>query len=278
MTRPAGSTAADRLPGPAPRRVADTIDAGVASGRGILIGYLPAGFPTLAEGIDAAVAMAENGVDVIELGIPYSDPVMDGPVIQRATHQALGAGFRVRDTFTAVQAITERAGIPVLVMTYWNPVLQFGPGRFLAELRASGGSGLITPDLIPDEAGAWLEASDEAGAERVFLAAPTSTDERLARLAELSRGFVYAVSTMGITGARHDVDRAARQLVTRLRAARAPRVCVGIGISTGDQVGEVLGYADGAIVGSALIAALDDGGVQGLARTAAALAAGKRGR
>jgi tryptophan synthase alpha chain len=257
--------------------VAATIDAGRTSGQGTLVGYLPAGFPSLEEGIDAAVALAENGVDVIELGIPYSDPVMDGPVIQRATQRALSGGFRVRDTFTAVRRITEQTHIPVLVMTYWNPVLQFGARRFTDLLLDSGGSGLITPDLIPDEAQEWLQVSDATGAERVFLAAPTSTDERLARVAGVSRGFVYAVSTMGITGARDDVDQAARTLVGRLRVAGAQHVCVGIGISTGSQVSEVLGYADGAIVGSALIAALERGGPAGLARKAAELSAGKPG-
>ncbi|HEU0256811.1 MAG TPA: tryptophan synthase subunit alpha, partial [Microbacteriaceae bacterium] len=212
-----------------------------------------------------------------ELGIPYSDPVMDGPVIQHATHRALEAGFRVRDTFTAIRRITQQVPIPVIVMTYWNPVLRFGPQRFTEELLESGGTGLITPDLIPDEAGEWLSVSGAAGAERVFLAAPTSTDERLRRIADLSRGFVYAVSTMGITGERRDVDQAARTLVGRLRGFDTPRVCVGIGISTGDQVREVLGYADGAIVGSALIAALDGSGVAGAAAKAAELSAGKSG-
>ncbi|MFK3670441.1 tryptophan synthase subunit alpha [Leifsonia aquatica] len=255
-------------------RVADTIAQRNREAGGALIGYLPAGFPDVQTSIDAAVALAENGVDVIELGLPYSDPVMDGTVIQAATQQALAGGFRLRDGFTAVREITKRADIPVLVMTYWNPVLQYGVDRFADDLAAAGGAGLITPDLIPDEGAEWLAASERAGLDRVFLAAPTSTDERLRQTVEASRGFVYAVSTMGITGARSDVDAAARTLIGRLREAGATSACVGVGISTGAQVREVLEYADGAIVGSALVKALADGGVEAVARTAAELAGG----
>ncbi|MFF2051987.1 tryptophan synthase subunit alpha [Leifsonia sp. NPDC058194] len=255
-------------------RVADTIAQRNREAGGALIGYLPAGFPDLETSIDAAVALAENGVDIIELGLPYSDPVMDGTVIQAATQQALANGFRLRDGITAVREITKRADVPVLVMTYWNPVLQYGVDRFADDLAAAGGAGLITPDLIPDEGEAWLAASERAGLDRVFLAAPTSTDERLRQTVEASRGFVYAVSTMGITGARSDVDAAARTLIGRLREAGATSACVGVGISTGAQVREVLEYADGAIVGSALVKALADGGVGAVARTAAELAGG----
>jgi tryptophan synthase alpha chain len=247
-----------------------------AAGSGALVGYLPVGFPEFQTSVDAAVALAENGVDVIELGLPYSDPVMDGTVIQKATQAALAGGFKLAHGFDAVAAITARTDVPVLVMTYWNPVLQYGVDRFSEDLVAAGGAGLITPDLVADEAGLWLAASERTGLDRVFLAAPSSTDARLAQAVELSRGFVYAVSTMGITGARSDVDTAARTLVARLRAAGATSTCVGLGISTADQVREVLGYADGAIVGSALVTALADGGVEAVARTAAALAAGTR--
>jgi tryptophan synthase alpha chain len=246
------------------------------AGSGALIGYLPVGFPDLSTSIDAAVALGENGVDVIELGLPYSDPVMDGTVIQKATQAALAGGFRLRHGFDAVAAITARVSTPVLVMTYWNPVLQYGVDRFADDLLAAGGAGLITPDLVSDDAQSWLEASDRDGLDRVFLAAPSSTDERLKQAVERSRGFVYAVSTMGITGARTDVDAAARGLVARLRTAGATSACVGLGISTPAQVREVLDYADGAIVGSALVTALAEGGIAALARTANDLAAGTR--
>ena len=247
-----------------------------AAGSGALVGYLPVGFPDLQASIDAAVAIVESGVDILELGLPYSDPVMDGTVIQKATQEALANGFKLRHGFEAVAAITAQVKAPVLVMTYWNPVVQYGVERFSDDLLAAGGAGLITPDLIPDEAGDWLAASDRTGLDRVFLAAPSSTDARLRQAVESSRGFVYAVSTMGITGARSDVDAAARGLVARLRTAGATSACVGVGISTGAQVREVLDYADGAIVGSALVKSLADGGVDAVARTAADLAAGTK--
>jgi tryptophan synthase alpha chain len=256
-------------------RLTDVIASRNAEGSGALVGYLPVGYPDLATSIEAAVALAENGVDAIELGLPYSDPVMDGPVIQKATQAALAGGFRLRHGFEAVAAITARVSTPVLLMTYWNPVVQFGVDRFADELLAAGGAGLITPDLIPDEAADWLAASDRTGLDRVFLAAPSSTEERLRQAVEKSRGFVYAVSTMGITGARSDVDAAARGLVARLRAVGASSTCVGLGISTPEQVREVLSYADGAIVGSLLVTALADGGVSGVAKAAARLATGK---
>ena len=256
--------------------VSAAIDARTAAGTGALIGYLPVGFPNLDTSIEAAVALAENGVDVIELGLPYSDPVMDGPVIQVATQAALAGGFRLAHAFEALKQITSRTDVPVVLMTYWNPVLQYGIDRFVDDLVAAGGAGLITPDLIPDDAAQWLAASERTGIDRIFLAAPSSTDERLAMIAERSHGFVYAASTMGITGARTTVDGAARALVARLRAAGAERVCVGLGISTADQVKEVLSYADGAIVGSALVTALAEHGISGLGRTASELALGTR--
>jgi tryptophan synthase alpha chain len=257
-------------------RVAATIARRNAESKGALVGYLPAGFPSLDASIDAAVALAENGVDIIELGLPYSDPVMDGPVIQQATQTALAGGFRLRDGFTAVREITARVDVPVLLMTYWNPVLQYGVDRFADDLVAAGGAGLITPDLIPDEGAVWIDASERSGLDRVFLAAPSSTDARLRQAVAASRGFVYAVSTMGITGARTDVDTAARTLVKRLRDAGATSTCVGLGISSAAQVSEVLDYADGAIVGSALVKALAEGGVEHVGEVAAQLAAGTR--
>ncbi len=256
--------------------VTAAIDARNAQGSGALVCYLPVGFPDLATSIGAVIAMAENGADIIELGLPYSDPIIDGPVVQKATEAALAAGFKLSHVFEALTAITARTDVPVVLMTYWNPVLQYGVERFVDDLLAAGGSGLITPDLIPDNASEWIAASDRTGLDRIFLAAPSSTPSRLSMIAESTRGFVYAASTMGVTGARTSVDNAARGLVTRLREAGADRVCVGLGISTADQVREVLDYADGAIVGSALVTALTSGGVPELARTVSALAAGTR--
>ncbi|MGV8875909.1 MAG: tryptophan synthase subunit alpha [Rhodoglobus sp.] len=254
--------------------VENTIAQANRSRSGALIGYLPVGFPTISDSIEAAVAMAENGVDVIELGLPYSDPVMDGPAIQKATQVALANGFRLQDGFAAVAEITARVATPVLLMSYWNPIMQFGVERFADELVAAGGAGVITPDLVSDEAAEWIAASTRTQLDRVFLAAPSSSDARLARAVQASSGFVYAVSTMGITGARSDVDSAAKTLIARLRAAGSTSACVGLGISTPQQVREVLRYADGAIVGSVLVSALATGGVSAVAETAAALSTG----
>ncbi|KHK98367.1 tryptophan synthase alpha chain [Microbacterium mangrovi] len=255
-------------------RIADMLDAVEAEGRGAFVGYLPLGYPDLRTSIEAAVTLAENGADILELGPPYSDPVMDGAIIQEATHTALANGFRLRDLFPAVKEITERTGVPVLVMTYWNPVVQYGVDRYADDLAAAGGAGLITPDITPDAAAEWIAASERTGLDRVFLAAPTSTDERLDLIVRASTGFVYTVSTMGITGERAQLDAAARTLVARLRDHGCEHACVGIGISNADQVAGVLDYADGAIVGTALVRALRDGGLDGLAATARGLAAG----
>ena len=255
-------------------RVGAALQKAQDAGRGAFVGYLPVGFPDLETSIQAAITLAENGADVIELGPPYSDPVMDGPLIQEATQTALAAGFRMADLFTAIGRITAVTDVPVVVMSYWNPVLQYGVDRFADDLLAAGGAGIITPDITPEAAGEWIEASVRTGLDRIFLAAPTSTDERLDLVVKSSTGFVYTVSTMGITGERADLDKAARTLVARLRTHGAERACVGIGISTADQIADVIGYADGAIVGTALVRALRDGGLEALAEVTRTLAAG----
>ncbi|NBW73092.1 MAG: tryptophan synthase subunit alpha [Microbacteriaceae bacterium] len=243
----------------------------------VLIGYFPAGYPTVAESIEVCVAMCENGVDILELGVPYSDPVMDGLVIQEATETALKNGFRLRMIPEIVAKIREQVETPILVMSYWNPVIQYGVSRFAEDLRNSGAQGLITPDLIPDEAKQWLEESDRLGLDRVFMATPSSSPTRLTQAAKLSRGFVYGVSTMGITGTREDLDANARAVVAGVRASGAETpVCVGIGISNPTQVSEVLSYADGAIVGSAIIKAYRDSGISGLVDFVRELKAGAK--
>ena len=253
--------------------VATAIDAARAEGRGALIGYLPIGYPDLQTSIEAAVTLAVL-VFAASTIPPYSDPVMDGPVIQEATNAALQAGFRMRDTFTAVREVSARTDVPVLVMTYWNPVVQYGVSRYADDLSAAGGAGLITPDITPDAASDWLAESTRTGLDRVFLAAPSSTDARLEMIVRETTGFVYTVSTMGITGERAQLDAAARALVARLREHGAERACVGIGVSNADHVRSVLEYADGAIVGTALVRALRDGGLDGLAAAARELVAG----
>lgn len=229
-----------------------------AQGRAALIGYLPAGYPDLPGSVEAVRELVRAGTDVVEVGVPYTDPLMDGPVIQRAAEAALAGGFRVAQLLECVRAVVDEGGVAV-VMSYWNPVLRYGVDRFADDLAAAGGSGMITPDLIPDEAGPWRRAADRAGLDPIFLVAPSSIDHRLATTAAACRGFVYAASTMGVTGARDSVGGGARRLVERTRAVTDLPVCVGLGVSTGEQAGEVADFADGVIVGSALVRALGEG-------------------
>lgn len=244
--------------------------------KGSLVGYFPLGFQTLDQSIEAAVAMCEAGVDVLELGIPYSDPVMDGIVIQEATEIALANGFRLSDTFAAISEISSRVQTPLLVMTYWNPVMQYGVERFAEDLKASGAAGAITPDLIPDEAAIWIDVTEKLDLDRVFLATPTSTSERIKNAAGNSRGFVYAVSTMGITGAREELDENAKKVVDTVRQVSPQSLsCVGIGVSSAEQVSTVNSYADGAIVGSAFVRAYQEGGIAKLRETVAEFSAAK---
>jgi tryptophan synthase alpha chain len=226
--------------------------------RAALIGYLPTGFPDVATSISAMTAMVESGCDIIEVGVAYSDPGMDGPTIAAATEVALRGGVRVRDALAAVEAISNAGGRAV-VMTYWNPVLRWGVDAFARDLASAGGLGLITPDLIPDEADEWIRVSDEHGLDRIFLVAPSSTPERLAATAAASRGFVYAASTMGVTGARDAVSDAAPELVRRVREVSDIPVGVGLGVRSREQAAEIGSYADGVIVGSALVTALTEG-------------------
>ena len=251
-----------------------------ADDRAALVGYLPAGFPDIATAIKAAVAMVEAGCDIIEVGLPYSDPLMDGPVIADAVYQSLKGGTRIADVFDTVSAIAE-AGTAALVMTYWNPVDQYGVDAFARDLKNAGGAGLITPDLTPEEAEPWLTASDRYGLDRVFLVAPSSPTERIAEITALCRGFVYAVSLMGITGTRDAVSVSAGGLVARVREHTGLPVAVGLGVSNRDQAAEVASFADGVIVGSAFVrrlteAATPEAGIAAVRALTADLAAGVR--
>jgi tryptophan synthase alpha chain len=230
-----------------------------AEGRAALVGYLPAGFPDVAGSIEALRTMVDAGCDVIEVGLPYSDPVMDGPTIQAAAQQALEAGTRTADVIRVVEAVAA-TGTPTVVMTYWNPVERYGVDRFARDLANAGGAGLITPDLVPDEASGWIAAADEHGLDKVFLLAPSSTDERLRMTTDACRGFVYAAAVMGVTGARTTSSALAGPLVSRARAATDLPLGVGIGVSDGDQAAEVAEFADGVIVGSAFVRRLLDAG------------------
>ena len=239
-------------------RLASVFEACRSENRSALIGYLPTGFPDVDTSIAAMVALVEAGCDIIEVGIAYSDPGMDGPVIAAATEVALRGGVKVRDTLRAVEAISAAGGRAV-VMTYWNPVLSKGVDAFSRDLASAGGLGLITPDLIPDEADEWLAASEAHDLDRIFVVAPSSTPERLSATVDASRGFVYAASTMGVTGARDAVSNAAPELVRRIKDLSDVPVGVGLGVRSREQAAQIGSYADGVIVGSALVSALTDG-------------------
>lgn len=262
--------------------VAAAFKTAAASGRAALVGYLPAGFPSVTGAIEAALAMAEGGADVIEIGLPYSDPLMDGPIIQEAVHRALAGGTKVADVLDTVCAVAS-AGVPTLVMTYWNPVEQHGVAAFARDLAAAGGSGMITPDLTPEEATPWLSAAASEHLDPVFLVAPSSTDQRIELITSVCRGFVYAASLMGITGTRQSVDAAAEGLVGRVRSHTGLPVAVGLGVRDGKQAAQVAGFADGVIVGSAFVerlleAASPEAGLTGVRALACELAAGVRER
>lgn len=267
-------------------RLSEVLAAAKAEGRAALVGYLPAGYPSVDGAAEAMVAMVRGGVDIVEVGLPYSDPLMDGPTIQAAVEVALSNHTTTDDVLTTVRTVAA-TGAPTLVMSYWNPIERYGARRFADGLAAAGGAGTITPDLTPDEAAAepsdWLGATDAAGLDRVFLVAPSSTDARIRWTTEHCRGFVYAASLMGVTGARATVGGAAESLVRRVRAHTDLPVCVGLGVSTGRQAAEVAGFADGVIVGSAFVRSLLDApspadGVAAVERLAAELADGVRAR
>lgn len=234
------------------RRLADVFAAAKSENRAALIGYLPAGFPDRDTCVDLISTMVDSGVDAIEVGLPYSDPLMDGAVIQEAVERALLGGTTTDVVLDTVRRVAE-AGAVAVVMSYWNPIERYGVQRFAANLAQAGGVGVITPDLTPEEAGPWIDATDEHGVDRIFLVAPSSTDARIATVVSSTSGFVYAASTMGVTGARTSVSTGAGDLVARTRRQTALPIAVGLGVSTGEQAAEVAAYADGVIVGSAFI-------------------------
>jgi tryptophan synthase alpha chain len=262
-------------------RLHEAFAAARAEERAALIGYLPAGFPSVDGAVDAIRVMVENGVDIVEIGLPYSDPLMDGPTIQAAVEIALRGGTTTRDVLATVEAVAA-TGAPTLVMSYWNPIERYGVDAFAADLAAAGGAGVITPDLTAEEAGPWIAASDAAGIDRVFLVAPSSTEERIEVVTSVTTGFVYAASLMGVTGVQ-SVSAAAPALVERTRPHTSLPVAVGLGVSTAEQAADVAAYADGVIVGSAFVRRLLDAatpaeGVSAVGRLAAELAAGVRRR
>ncbi|WP_245976417.1 tryptophan synthase subunit alpha [Amycolatopsis palatopharyngis] len=245
-----------------------------AEQRAALIGYLPAGYPTVEGSKDLLAATIDGGADLVEVGVPYSDPVMDGPTIQSAADAALRAGFRLKHLFEVVESISARGGRAV-VMTYWNPVHRYGVDAFARDLAAAGGLGMITPDLTPDSAQDWLAASEAHGLDRIFLVSPSSSEERIDLTVKAGSGFVYATAVMGVTGARESVGAGAAELVRRTRAHTDLPVGVGLGVRSGEQAAEVAGFADGVIVGSALVTKAAEG-AEALRALTAELAEGVR--
>ena len=237
----------------------DRLDACEAEGRAALVGYLPVGYPDLETSIAAMRVLVEAGCDVVEVGPPYSDPVLDGPMIQHAAARALEQGVKVDHAFVAVRAVADAGAVPV-IMSYANLMLQRGWDRFAADLVEAGGAGVITPDLTPDAAPEWVAAARAADVDTIFLVAPSTTRERMHLTCDAARGFVYATPLMGVTGERSAVGDAAQRVVADARAAGAARVCIGVGVSTGEQAAEVATYADGVIVGTAFVRALGDEG------------------
>ncbi|GHG71610.1 tryptophan synthase subunit alpha [Streptomyces griseocarneus] len=238
--------------------LSSVLAAAKAENRAALVGYLPAGFPTVADGVRAVTAMLDGGCDVVEVGLPHSDPVLDGPVIQTADDIALRGGIRITDVIRTVREAHEITGAPVLCMTYWNPVDRYGAERFAADLAAAGGAGCILPDLPVEESETWRKAAEQHGLATVFVVAPSSRDERLAKITAAGSGFVYAASLMGVTGTRESVGQEAQELVRRTRAVTELPVCVGLGVSNPEQAAEVAQFADGVIVGSAFVKRLLD--------------------
>ncbi|HJF13013.1 tryptophan synthase subunit alpha [Corynebacterium falsenii] len=245
-------------------RLAEVFRTANNEGRAAFVGYLPAGYPTVEESKKLMASLAQHA-DLIEVGIPFTDPMMDGPTIQAAADTALGNGFRVKDTIEVVRAVTEAGGNAV-VMSYWNPILQYGPEKFAEELAAAGGLGSIIPDLLPEEAERWVRACEANDLSPVYLVAPSTTPERMALTVEAADGFIYAASHMGITGAQQEVASSAEDLVQRVRQSTDLPVAVGLGVRTGEHAAHIARFADGVIVGSALIQAAEAGTLEDLAR------------
>ncbi|MFE9538593.1 tryptophan synthase subunit alpha [Streptomyces sp. NPDC006691] len=261
--------------------LSDTLAKAKAEDRAALVAYLPAGFPTVDGGIEAAKAVFDGGADIVEVGLPHSDPVLDGPVIQTADDIALKGGVKIADVLRTVREAHAASGKPVLVMTYWNPIDRYGVERFTTELAEAGGAGCILPDLPVQESAVWREHAEKHGLGTVFVVAPSSRDERLATITAAGSGFVYAASLMGVTGTRESVGASAEDLVARTRATTELPVCVGLGVSNAVQAKEVAAFADGVIVGSAFVKRMLDApdhaaGLAAVRELAAELAEGVR--
>lgn len=230
----------------------ETFTKAKSENRAVLIAYLPAGFPSIEGSIQIINEMFKNGVDVIEVGVPYSDPLMDGPVIQEAVDIALSHKTGINEVMHVVNKVAENKK-PVLTMSYWSPIEKWGIKKYVQQFKNSGGNGVITPDLPPDESSEWIEETNQQNIDRVFVVAPSTSEERLKLVTSKVTGFVYAASLMGVTGTRNEISQSAKTLVNRVREVTDLPVAVGLGVSTPEQAKEVARFADGVIVGSAFI-------------------------
>ena len=238
---------------PATTRIARRFEELGRRGEMGLVAFISAGDPSLAATELFVLALAEAGADVIELGVPFSDPVADGPAIQRSSERALRAGATLAGVLDLVASIRRKSDVPLVLFSYYNPVLQMGVERFARRAADAGADGVLITDLTPEEAGDYRRIVREHGLDTIFLAAPTSTDERLARIAEVTTGFLYVISRTGVTGARESLPQDLPALIRRVRRATPLPVAVGFGISRPGQVSVLGGLADAAVVGSALV-------------------------
>jgi tryptophan synthase alpha chain len=227
------------------------------SARGGFIPFITAGDPDLVTTELLLIELAAAGADIIEVGVPFSDPVADGEVIQRASERALRKGVTLSDTLKCVSSAKEQIDVPIVLFSYLNPLLKFGEDRLADEAKQAGVDAVLVTDLIPEEAMLWTKAFLEHGLDPIFLVAPTTSDERLAHIAQQASGFIYAISRAGVTGARNELPRDAESLVKRIRAMSDLPVAVGFGISTAEQVRQVWRFADAAVIGSAIVSQVE---------------------
>src|SRR5881398_3083069 len=238
-------------------RIHDTFVELKHTGRGGFIPFITAGDPDLVTTELLLVELAAAGADIIELGVPFSDPVADGEVIQRASERALRRGVILGDTLRCVSNAKKHIDVPIVLFSYLNPLLKFGRDRLADEVQGAGIDAVLITDLTPEEGGPWITAFRDHAVDLIFLVAPTTSDERLRRIAEQTSGFIYAVSRAGVTGARNEMPRDAESLVKRVRAVSDLPVAVGFGISTPEQVSQVWRFADAAVIGSALVSQVE---------------------
>ena len=239
------------------RKIKTIFENAHAENRAALIAYLPAGFPSLDGSVAIINEMFKNGIDLIEVGVPYSDPLMDGPIIQEAVDIALKNKTGINEVMNVVKKVSQ-TNKAVLTMSYWSPIERWGVERYVNDFSQAGGIGVITPDLPPDESQKWISETNKLDIERVFVLAPSSSEERIKLVTDNVTGFVYAASLMGVTGTRTEVSNRAHELVTRIRKQTNAPVAVGLGVSNADQAHEVAQFADGVIVGSAFVKLIMD--------------------